>query len=192
MKEVKTFIIVEIILAILKALAGLLCHSYTMFASCLFEIVLVICSLFVLKNKDNRKYKGIITSFVGIIIVLLGFGIIFISMINNVMNVSWLIILFLIVGMLLRYIVGCVYSNISYQKKGGLLGYANINSNMDFYMAGIVVVVLVLTKLSKFVLSKYPNDKFHYQVAHLNKASIGLVTSLVFKFAGARELIIKA
>ena len=47
------------------------------------------------------------------------------------------------------------------------------------------------TKLSKFVLSKYPNDKFHYQVAHLNKASIGLVTSLVFKFAGTRELIIK-
>lgn len=48
------------------------------------------------------------------------------------------------------------------------------------------------TKLSKFVLSKYPNDKFHYQVAHLNKASIGLVTSLGFKFAGARELMIKA
>ena len=48
------------------------------------------------------------------------------------------------------------------------------------------------TKLSKFVLSKYPNDKFHYQVAHLNKASIGLVTSLGFKFAGVRELMIKA
>ena len=47
------------------------------------------------------------------------------------------------------------------------------------------------TKLSKFVLSKYPNEKYHYQVSHTNKASIGLVTSLGFKFAGARELIIK-
>lgn len=47
------------------------------------------------------------------------------------------------------------------------------------------------TKLSKFVLSKYPNEKYHYQVAHTNKASIGLVTSLGFKFAGVRELIIK-
>lgn len=151
MKEVKTFIIVEVILAVLKALAGWLCNSYAMLASCLFEIVLIICSLFVLKNKDNKKYKGIITSFVGIIIVLLGFGIIFISMINKVMNVSWLIILFLIVGMLLRYIVGCIYSNISYQKRGGLLGYANINSNMDFYMTGIVLATLILSKLSKLV-----------------------------------------
>ena len=48
------------------------------------------------------------------------------------------------------------------------------------------------SKLSKFVLSKYPSEKYHYQVAHTNKASIGLVTSLGFKFAGARELIIKA
>ena len=48
------------------------------------------------------------------------------------------------------------------------------------------------TKLSKFVLSQYSNEKYHYQVAHLNKASIGLVTSLGFRFAGVRELMIKA
>jgi len=47
------------------------------------------------------------------------------------------------------------------------------------------------TKLSQFVLSLYPNEKYHYQVSHLNKASIGLATSLGFKFAGIRELIIK-
>jgi len=47
------------------------------------------------------------------------------------------------------------------------------------------------TKLSQFVLSLYPNEKYHYQVSHLNKASIGLATSLGFKFAGVRELIIK-
>lgn len=47
------------------------------------------------------------------------------------------------------------------------------------------------TKLSQFVLSLYPNEKYHYQVSHLNKASIGLASSLGFKFAGVRELIIK-
>ena len=156
MKEVKTFIIVEVILAILKAVGSLLCHSHAMLASCLFEVVLIIISLILLKNKENKKYKGIITSFMGIIIVLLGFGIIFVSMINKVLNVSWLIILFLIVGMLLRYVVGCIYSNTGYQRKGGLIGYANINSNMDFYMSGIILATLVLSKLSKFVeLFKY-------------------------------------
>ena len=47
------------------------------------------------------------------------------------------------------------------------------------------------TELSQFVLSKYPNEKYHYQVIHLNKASIGLATSLGFKFSGVRELMIK-
>lgn len=156
MKEVRTFIIIEVILAILKAVAGLLCNSYTMLASCLFEIVLIITSLFVLKNKDNKKYKGIITSFIGILIVILGFGIIFVSILDKVQKVSWLILLFVFVCMLVRYIAGCFYSNTNYRKRKGLLGFGNINSNMDFYMAGIVVVVLVLTKLSKFVeLFKY-------------------------------------
>lgn len=47
------------------------------------------------------------------------------------------------------------------------------------------------TKLSNFVLSKYPNEKYHYQVNHLNKESIGLSKKLGFEFAGVRELMIK-
>ena len=47
------------------------------------------------------------------------------------------------------------------------------------------------TKLSEFVLSLYYNEKYHYQVSHLNEASIGLATSLGFNFAGVRELMIK-
>ena len=156
MKEVKTFIIVEIILAILKAVAGLLCHSYTMLASCLYEIVLIFISLFVLKNKENKKYKGIITSFVGMLVIFAGLGIIFVSVLAKVQKVSWLILLFVFVGMLVRYIAGCFYSNTNYRNKKGILGFSNINSNMDFYLAGIIVVVLILSKLSKFVeLFKY-------------------------------------
>lgn len=46
-------------------------------------------------------------------------------------------------------------------------------------------------KLGRFVMSLYPNEKYHYQLSHLNKASIGLATSLGFNLVGVRELIIK-
>ena len=151
MKEVKTFIIVEILLAILKVVAGLVCHSYAMIASSLLEIVIIISSLLVVKRKDNKKYKGIITSVWGFIITLLGLGMIFWSVIAKVQKVSWLILLFLFICVLARYMVGCFYSNSNYRKKKGILGFSNINSNIDFYMAGIIIVVLILSKVSKWV-----------------------------------------
>lgn len=151
MKEVKTFIIVEIMLAILKVVAGLVCHSYAMIASCLLEIVLVISSLLVVKQKDNKKYKGIISSVWGFLVILLGLGIIFWSVIAKVQKVSWLILLFLFISVLARYMAGCFYSNSNYRKKKGILGFSNINSNIDFYMAGIILVVLILSKVSKWV-----------------------------------------
>lgn len=86
-----------------------------------------------------------------------------------------------------------------YYKEGLLIGFviADNFSTLHYSHLSLIGVLEeyrrngIGTKLSKFVLSKYPNDKFHYQVAHLNKASIGLVTSLGFKFAGVRELMIK-
>lgn len=151
MKEVKTFIITEIIIAILKLLAGVVCHSYTMIASCLLEIVLILSSLLVVKRKDNKKYKGIISSIWGFIIILLGLGMIFWSIIGKTQKVSWLILLFLFICVLARYMAGCFYSNNNYRKKNGILGFSNINSNTDFYMAGIIIVVLILSKISKWV-----------------------------------------
>ena len=86
-----------------------------------------------------------------------------------------------------------------YYKEGLLIGFviADLFSTLHYSHLSLIGVLEeyrrngIGTKLSKFVLSKYPNNKIHYQVAHLNKASIGLVTSLGFKFAGARELMIK-
>ena len=86
-----------------------------------------------------------------------------------------------------------------YYKEGLLIGFviADHFSTLHYSHLSLIGVLEeyrrngIGTKLSKFVLSKYPNDKFHYQVALLNNASIGLATSLGFKFAGARELMIK-
>ena len=87
-----------------------------------------------------------------------------------------------------------------YYKEGLLIGFviADHFSTLHYSHLSLIGVLEeyrrngIGTKLSKFVLSKYPNEKYHYQVSHTNKASIGLVTSLGFKFAGTRELMIKA
>lgn len=151
MKEVKIFIITEIIIAILKFLAGIICSSYTMLASCLYEIVLIIISLFVQKYKENKKCKGVITSIIGVTSILLGFLLMFVSTIDKVQIVSWLILLFMVISMLVRYLAGCFYTNINYQKKKGILGYTIINSNVDFYNYGVLLGVLILSKLSKWI-----------------------------------------
>lgn len=150
-KEVKIFILVEVILLALKVLAGIVCNSNTMLASAILEIVLITSSLFVLKQRDNKKYKGIISSVYGFIVILLGLGITFYSVVSDIKKVSWLILLFIFISVLVRYIVGCFYSNTNYKKKKGILGYTNLNSNTDFYIAGILLVVLILSKLSKWV-----------------------------------------
>ncbi len=156
MKEVKTFIITEIIIAILKLLAGIICNSYTMIASCLYEVILIITSLFIQKRIENKKYKGIITSVLGFIIVLSSLFLIFVCIIDETYIVSWFILLFMVICMLVRYLAGCFYTNINYQKKKGILGYSTINSNVDFYNYGVILGVLILGKLSKwFSILKY-------------------------------------
>ncbi|MGN1370845.1 MAG: cation transporter [Candidatus Coprovivens sp.] len=151
MKEVKMFIIIDIFLIILKVIGGLICHSYTMIASSLLEIILLITSLFVMKRKDNKKYKGIITSILGLIIILLGLGMIFWSFVLKIEKVSLLILLFIFICIIARYIVGCYYASVNFRKKKGILGYSSINSNIDFYISGIMIVVLILSKISKWV-----------------------------------------
>lgn len=151
MKEVKSFIIAEVIICILKVLGGVLCNSYTMLASSIFELALIIMSLIVCKNKENKKYKGIITSVLGILMILSGLGIIFVANIMKIKRVSFWIILFVIICVFIKYIVSCFYTNSSYQKKKGLLIFSNVNSNFDFYNYGVILGVLVLSKLSKFI-----------------------------------------
>lgn len=150
MKEVKVFTISNLLISILKMLGGFLGNSFTMVASGLYDLELWISSLFLFFNKKSNTIKGIITSLWGLIILLLGLGIIFISEVLPIKVVSFWIMLFLVISVLIRYFVPCFYTNINYRKKKGVLSQGIINSSVDFYNYGIIFVTLVLSKLSGY------------------------------------------
>ncbi|MDE5888625.1 MAG: hypothetical protein K2H20_01250, partial [Bacilli bacterium] len=121
MKEVRAFLIADLIVLIIKVLGGILTHSYTMIASGIYDVALILVSLITIKLSENKKYKGVISSLLGLLIVILGIGIIFVSFVNKINRVSLFIILFILVSIIVRYMVSSFYTNISYQKKKGLL-----------------------------------------------------------------------
>ena len=156
MKKVKKFIIVDIIIFLIKIIGGLLCHSYTMLASAIYELSLLGISLFFIHKGENKKYKSIISSLYGFIIILLGLGIVYLSVVTQLFKTSLLIILFVVLTAIIRYIVSCFNTNFSCQKKEGLLTYGKINSTIDFVNDGIILGALILTKISKwFKILKY-------------------------------------
>lgn len=151
MKEVRSFLIADLVVLIVKVLGGILTHSYALIASGIYDVILIMMSLVTIKLGKNKKYKGIISSLIGLLVVILGLGVIFISAISEINRVSLFIILFLLISIIVRYVVSCFYTNISYQKKKGLLSYGKINSTLDFVIYGIILGSLVLSKLSKWV-----------------------------------------
>ena len=151
MKEVRKIIIVDLIILLIKLVGGLLCHSLTMLASMLLEVSVILVSLFLYKKSDNKKYKGIISSVIGLLIILSGLFLIYYGVVSKVRNTSWFIILFVFLVAITRYIISCFSTNMSYQKKEGLLVIGKLNSTVDFVTYGIVLGALVLTKLSRWV-----------------------------------------
>ncbi len=150
MKDIKTFIIVDLIIFILKVVGGLLTHSYTIVASGAYDLILILCSLMAMKGNTANKKLGIITIIVGIVSILLAGGLITLAFLTDIKITSLWVILFLVITLIMRYIVSCFYTNISYQKKKGLLSYGNILSNVDFYNYGVIIVALILMKVSKW------------------------------------------
>ena len=53
--------------------------------------------------------------------------------------------------MLVKYMISCYYTNVSYRRKNGVLSYGNINSTLDFVVVAIFAVTMILSKLSKWV-----------------------------------------
>ncbi len=151
MKDVKKIIIVDLIILIIKLIGGILCHSYTMLASMILEIGIILVSLFLYKKSDNKKYKGIISSLIGFILILACLFLIYYGLVNEIKKTSWLIIIFVLLVVIVRYITSCFTTNISYQKKEGLLLIGKINSSIDFVNYGVVLGALILTKLGKWI-----------------------------------------
>ena len=151
MKKIKNFIIFDVIVLLLKVIGGIVTHSFTFLASGILDIVLIISYLIVIGSKNNNKGKGILTSIYGLIVILSGLSVIFVSFITDIKRTSLFLILFIILTLICRYLITCFYTNSSYQKKKGLLTNSFMISNYDFYSYGVIIVAMILMKISKWV-----------------------------------------
>lgn len=150
MKEVKKILFIEIIILIIKLIGIYFTKSTALLANSLLDILLIIISILLLKNKNNKTYKNILSSLISFIFILLSLGVIFISMITNYVPSLW-VILFVIIPLILRYITSCFYTTINYQKKSGLIGYSNITSNLEFYSYLIIIITTITNHLTKWL-----------------------------------------
>lgn len=151
MKEVKKFIIASLVIMLLKIIGGLLCSSYTLIESAIYELLMIVLIILTSKNKENNKKKAILSSLIGLLFIILGAGGTLLSFTYPVKKVSFGIILFVILSILIRYAVGCFTTNTSYNRRKGLLTISYLNSNMDFLLCGVSLTTL-LSKINVFIL----------------------------------------
>lgn len=151
MKKIKNFIIFDFIVLVLKVCGGLLTHSYTFLASGIFDGLLIISYLLACGKNNNNKLKGVFTSIFGLLVILSGLSIIFVSFTNDIKRTSLFLIIFILLTLICRYLITCFYTNSSYQKKKGLLTHSYMISNYDFYSYGVIIIAMILMKISKWV-----------------------------------------
>ena len=147
----KNFIIVDLVILIIKVISGLLCHSYSMLASAVLELLLLIATLFIYIFNDKFKGLGVINSLVSFLCMVGTSLIIFVAAINDIKITSLWILLFLTIIMIIRYITTCFYTNMSYQKRKGLLLVGSLSSTVDFVIYGIIILAMILMKISRWV-----------------------------------------
>ncbi|MGN0966477.1 MAG: hypothetical protein ACI4OP_02650 [Candidatus Coprovivens sp.] len=146
--EVRKYLITALIIFVIKVLFGILLSSNTMLASSILEVMYVVFNLVGNTKKENKKYKGIISSLISIIFIIISIGVVYYSFIGGLNKPSWLLILICIVLLFVRYMVVCIGIIKTYNSKKGLLIYGNMTSNMDFIILGIILGSLVICKLS--------------------------------------------
>ena len=151
MKEVKKFIIASLVIMLLKIVGGLLCSSYTLIESAIYELLMIVLITLTSKNKENNKMKALLSSLLGLLFIILGAGVSLLSFTYPVKKVSFGIILFVILSILIRYAVGCFTTNTNYNRRKGLLTVSYLNSNMDFLLCGVSLATL-LSKINVFIL----------------------------------------
>lgn len=151
MKEVKKFILVDFIVLLIKVLAGFICRSNAILASGIYDLLLIIMSLLVLKRKENTKMKGVLTSLIGFVFILGSIGFLFYVFQTKLLIPSLFLLLFLVITLIIKYLIGCYYTNVNFQKRKGLLDYGNMNSTLDFIIYGVILFTLILGKISKWI-----------------------------------------
>ena len=151
MKEIKKFILVNFIVLVITVIGGFVCKSNTMLSVGILDLLLLISSLCVTKRKENTKFKGVISTLLGFIFIMGSLAFLLYVYSSKVLIPSFFILLFMLITLVVKYLVGCFYTNINYQKKKGILSYGNLNSSVDFIIYGILLLTLILGKVSKWV-----------------------------------------
>ncbi len=158
MKDKKSIVIGCLIVFIIKVVSGIFTHSYTLASSAILEAILLI--YFLLSNKkESKKIHGILTSLIGIIILIASFGLMLLSIINKYTKPSFFIILFVVICILAKYAITSVRINSTYNKRQGLLATSDINSSLEFVTYGIILGSLIITRLGRFYKYLYYGDK---------------------------------
>lgn len=148
--EVRNYLIASIITLILKVVFGVVLDSNTLLASSLIEILFIVINIFC-GTKENNKFKGVIVSFVSMLLIALSIGVVFYSVVGNVLKPSWWILLILFIVLFVKYVVTCLVSISAYTNRRGKLVLGTLNSNIDFTIYGIVLGSLIICKCSKFL-----------------------------------------
>lgn len=149
--EVKKYIIASLVILAFKVLFGILLNSNTLLASGILEIIFIVFNLLGTVTKDNKKYKGLFTALLGIVFTLLSAGVVFYSIVSDINNPSWLIILICFLILFVRYTVTCFGIINTYNRRKGTLLVGNVNSSLEFIVLGVILGSLIVSKLGYFV-----------------------------------------
>lgn len=149
--KIKSYFIVDFILVVLKIVVAIFFNCYTVLADAVYNLYLIVLSLFSKSKKENKKYKGIVTSLVSFLYLLLAIFFLFYVCNAELKSPSMLIILFLLLFFIIRYSVSCFVTTKNFNLRKGLLSFNNDKSNMCFINYGIILVVVILSKVSRWV-----------------------------------------
>ena len=61
MKNIRSFLLVDLVIMLLKILGGYVCRSNALIFSSIYEFIIMICLLCSLYKKDNKSIFSIIT-----------------------------------------------------------------------------------------------------------------------------------
>jgi divalent metal cation (Fe/Co/Zn/Cd) transporter len=100
---------------------------------------------------EDTKGRRVITTLLGLVMILSGIIMVIFSIKYPFGKVSAWIILFAILTMIVKYMANCYYTNVNYKRRVGMLSYGNINSSLDFIALVMFVVVMILSKCSRWL-----------------------------------------
>jgi len=148
MKNLKSFIICDIVVILIKLIAGYFGHSLTLLSSIIYDLFIIITTLLATKaNNEKIKKRSIFTSIYAFFMILISMAMIYIDFKLSIFRPSLVILIFLLICIITNYVVTVYKTNTSYMKREGLLGYSAKNSNINIIIYIITVATIILSKL---------------------------------------------